>query len=111
MKYIPPNFENGTQEEPLEAMNAAPVKRYYLRFQSIHLLSSGFSPQEAAISVLSTERTIRGWIRLWNHGGVDALWPKNIPGRPKIIDLSDHPDQVEETPWTAKKLHGFITGK
>ena len=118
MKYIPPNFENGTHSELLEAMNAAPLKRYYIRFQSIHLLSSGFSPQEAAISVLRTERTIRGWIRLWNRGGVDALWPQNIPGRPKtikdddkkkIINLLDNPGDVDETHWTARKLHGFIT--
>lgn len=65
-----------------------------------------------------TSRTVHNWIVLWNKGGIDALLPCPRSGRPrkisaevkdKIIHLLEHPEEVEETHWTAKKLHGFIT--
>jgi transposase len=77
----------------------------------------GYPLAEVAKMLGYTSRTIHNWIVLWNKGGIDALLPRPRAGRPrkiaaevkdKIIHLLEHPEEVNETPWTAKKLHGFI---
>ena len=118
MKYIPPNPENGSLAEVIEAMESAPTKKVYVRLQAIRFLFMGHKPSEVGHFVLRSARTIQRWTKLWNKGGIDALLPKPHTGRPtavsardknRIINLLEHPDQAGEAHWTAKKIHGYIT--
>ena len=52
MKYIPPNPENGSLAEVIEAMESAPAKKVYVRLQAIRFLFMGHKPSEAAHFVL-----------------------------------------------------------
>lgn len=118
MKYIPPNPENGTCAQVETAMKATSEKRHFIRLQAIRLLLLKQKPSDVANTVMRTERTIRNWISFWNYGGLDLLLPKPVKGRPRlvgdedkkrIINLLEHPEEAEQSHWTAKKIHGHIT--
>ena len=118
IRYIPPNPDNGSEADLMIAMRSAPERKHFVRLHTIRLLILGYSLREVAIMLGYTTRNIHNWIVLWNNGGIDALLPHQRSGRPrklspqdkdKIIHLLEHPEEAEETHWTAKKLHGFIT--
>ena len=90
----------------------------FKRFQAINMLLVDASPDFIFKAVFCGRRKLTRWIALWNSGGVDALFPQKHTGRPRIIsdqdkerviDLLKPPGAVDETPWAAKKIHGYIT--
>lgn len=120
MRYAPPNRENGPLEDVMTAMKAAPTQKYFVRLQAIRFLLLGHSPAEVSYIVLRSRPTIRRWIAAWNGGGVHALLPRPVPGRPqavsdgdkeRIIRLLEHPESAGESHWTARKIHGYISKK
>lgn len=118
MRPIPPNPENGALTDLEMAMKATRSHKYFIRLQAMRLLILGHPLATVAQLVVRTERTVRHWIALWNRGGLDALLPQPVPGRPRalsqaqqdnIVALLEHPDQRGESHWTARKIHGYIT--
>jgi transposase len=61
---------------------------------------------------------LRKWINRFNHSGVDGIIAKKRPGRTEIIrpeqkneltELIDQPQLADQTFWTAKAFHGYIS--
>lgn len=64
-----------------------------------------------------SSRTVQRWIDAWNLRGIDGLIERYRSGRPKkippekaphIVELVEHPEQVEQDHWTGVKLHGYL---
>lgn len=117
MKYIPPNKENGSLADVIEAMESSPTKKIYIRFLAVKLLFQYQKPAIVADFLNRDLRTIQRWVASWNEGGIDALLAKPVPGRPHavpedkkkiIISLLNDPEQADETHWTIRKIHGYI---
>ena len=53
-----------------------------LRLRAVARRREGKDPQEIAESLLVTDRAVRGWVLLYNAGGIGGLRPKP-PGRPE----------------------------
>ncbi|MBU0519716.1 IS630 family transposase [bacterium] len=118
MVYIPPNPENGSLAEVEIALKSAKSLRASIRLLALRSLLLGVDLCLVAQMVARHEHTVRRWIRLWNSGGIDALLPLPVTGRKpavsaaqqeQIIALLEHPDHAQQSHWTARKLHGYIT--
>ena len=118
MKPFPlPNPENATIAEIDLNINASADFLMIQRLQAIRLLLLKYSPEDTAVMVNRSRKTIRHWVHLWNESGIDELPRKRSSGRPrKIIRLFDstiteivqHPERINREPWTAKVLHGYL---
>lgn len=115
---VQPNTENATLEELRVAAEASPTKRGYIRLNAIRLLLLGYSRAQVCQITSRSDRMVRLWIDLFNHGGIDALRTKKPGGRPRKVKLERVRDvlvPVLENPalagvvhWTGVKLHGYL---
>ena len=118
---IEPNAENATLDELRVAMEAAPTKRSYIRLNTIRLLLAGQSRAMVSQIFCRSDRMIRLWIELFNHGGIDALITRPRPGRPRKVKLQrvrdllvpvlENPQSAGQVHWTGVKLHGYLQEK
>jgi len=120
MKAINPNPENGSLSDIDEGMRCSPDRQTYLRLHALKLLLSGYSKSDVAEIESVTLRSIQNWIRLWNEGGPDALKTGKRSGRSvkipghlhdELCDLLRHPEKVDQTYWSMKLMHGYLTEK
>ena len=99
-------------------MKAAPRQRGYVRMSAIRVLGLGFSHDQSAQMHNVSKRTITRWVNCFNDQGVDGLIDRPRAGRPKKIgpeksaeyrNLIQHPEKVNQTHWTGKKFHGYVS--
>jgi transposase len=112
-----PNAENCSLAELETAMRAAPTQRAFVRMKAIHTLLRGFNHAAVAGFIDVTRETLNQWIKNFNERGIDGLIDAPRSGRPSHISddqkqhyrqLIEHPEQVGQAHWTAKKFHGFL---
>jgi len=113
-----PNAENCTLAELETAAGAAPSRRSYARMMAVKALILGVSHEQVA-SLFNVKRdSVSRWVRRFNERGIDGLIERPRTGRPPKIDpqrgreyreLVLHPERVEETHWTGRKFHGWLT--
>ena len=117
-KLIMPNAENCSIAELDTAAKAAPSKRSHNRLMAIRALLLGILHSQVAALYGITRRTLSYWIKQFNEQGIDALIENSRSGRPRKIspeqsdyycEIIEHPKQVNQTHWTAKKFHGYIS--
>jgi len=112
------NFENASLAELETAMRCTPQRQHVVRLMAMRALGNG-APRGAVAQVFDiSERTLCGWIRNFNAGGIDALLDKKRRGRPRVIDAENFAQKVAplladpaaagECHWTAVKLHGYL---
>jgi transposase len=113
-----PNRENVSLADLEVAAKASPSQRGYVRMTAIRALCLGFSHDQVARLYSVTRRTVSRWVKCFNERGVDGLIDRPRPGRPTKItpeksaeyrDLIQHPEKANETHWTGKKFHGYVT--
>jgi len=113
-----PNQENCTLEELETAARAAPIQRTYIRLMAIKALIMGLPHEQVAALFDVNEDSVSGWVRRFNERGIDGLTEGPRSGRPPKItgertneyrELILHPEQVNETHWTGRKFHGYLT--
>lgn len=113
-----PNRENCSLEELETAAKAAPIQRTYTRLMAIKALAMGFSHEQVAALFGVNEDSVSRWVRRFNERGIDGLTEGPRSGRPPRIkadrtqeyrELVLHPETVNETHWTGRKFHGYLT--
>jgi transposase len=113
-----PNRENCTLEELETAAKAAPIQRTYTRLMAIKALAMGFPHGQVAALFGVNEDSVSRWVRRFNQRGIDGLTEGPRSGRPSIIkgdraqeyrDLMVRPESVNESHWTGRKFHGYLT--
>src|SRR5208337_306551 len=113
-----PNQENCTLEELETAARAAPIQRTYSRLMAIKALIMGLPHEQVAALFGVNEDSISRWVRRFNGRGIDGLTEGPRSGRPPKIKgdrthqypaLVLHPEHVNETHWTGRKFHGYLT--
>ncbi len=100
------------------AAGAAVSLRSHVRMMAIKALLLGISHDQVAKLYDTTRRNLSRWIDRFNTSGIDGLIQRPRPGRPrkitpdkrtKYIELIQHPDRADQTHWTGKKFHGYLT--
>lgn len=113
-----PNRENCTLEELETAAKAAPIQRTNLRLMAIKALTMGIPHKQVAVLFGVNEDSVSRWVRRFNQRGIDGLTEGPRSGRPPKIkgdrareyrDLMMSPESVNETHWTGRKFHGYLT--
>ncbi len=113
-----PNQENCTLEELVTAAKAAPIQRTNLRLMAIKALTMGIAHEQVAALFGVNEDSVSRWVRRFNERGIDGLTEGPRSGRPPKIkgertheyrELLLHPEHVNETHWTGRKFHGYLT--
>ncbi|MDR3605570.1 MAG: IS630 family transposase, partial [Syntrophaceae bacterium] len=113
-----PNAENCTLAELDTAAGATVSLRSHVRMMAIKALLVGISHDQVAKLYDTTRRNLCRWIDRFNTSGIDGLIQKARSGRPrkitadkrtKYIELVQRPDRANETHWTGKKFHGYLT--
>jgi transposase len=59
------------------------------RRRAIELLEQGIGPTETARRVGSSVASVIRWRQAYRAGGIDALAPKPVPGRPRKLDREE----------------------
>lgn len=96
------------EQQPLEAALKAAEKVYwYRRLKVIQLSSQGQSVPELARLFDLSEATIRVYIHVYNHGGLEQLIPQPKPGRPWTLKhlASEWPEILHQSPHQLEKLN------
>ncbi len=113
-----PNQENCTLEELETSAKAAPIQRTQLRLMAIKALTMGLPHTQVAALFGVNEDTVSRWVRRFNERGIDGITEGPRSGRPRKITagrtdeyrtLVLHPEKVNETHWTGRKFHGYLT--
>jgi len=113
-----PNQENCTLEELETAARAAPIQRTNLRLMAIKALTMGISHEQVAVLFGVNEDSVSRWVRHFNERGIDGITEGPRSGRPPKIkgertheyrELILHPEHANETHWTGRKFHGYLT--
>jgi transposase len=110
-----PNAENCTLAELDTAAHAAVSKRSHIRMLAIKCLLMGVTHEQAAGVFNISGRTLSRWIQRFNASGIDGLTEHSRPGQisPEQAvhyrELIRHPQQADQTHWTARKFHGYLT--
>ena len=113
-----PNRENCTLADLEIAAKAAPIQRTNLRLLAIKALAMGIPHEQVAILFGVNEDSVTRWVRRFNQRGIDGLTEGPRSGRPRKIkrertdeyrELVLHPERVNETQWTGRKFHGYLT--
>ena len=112
------NFENASLAEVETARRCTPQRQHAVRLMAIRALGNGAERRAVAQVFAISERTLCGWIRAFNAGGIDALLDRKRRGRPRVMDpvefrekvvpLLADPAGAGECHWTAVKLHGYL---
>lgn len=85
---------------------------------AIKALIMGLPHEQVATLFGVNEDSASRWVRRFNQQGIDGLTEGSRSGRPPKIsgELTDeysnlvlHPKQVNETHWTGRKFHGYLT--
>lgn len=114
---ICPNPENCSLAELETAMRAAPKQPAFVRMKALHTLLRGFDHATVAGVFDVSRETLNRWIHKFNARGLDGLIDAPRSGRPAHITpeqkqkyriLIEHPEQVGQAHWTAKKFHGHL---
>jgi transposase len=117
-KLTMPNAENCSLAELNVAAHAAPTKQSHNRLMAIRELLLGITHDQVAALYNKTRRTLSIWIKRFNGQGIDGLIERHRHGRPRKIsqeqtpaylELIEQPKLVDQTHWTAKKFHGYLT--
>jgi transposase len=117
MKNIQPDCENGTLLDVEQTMNSSANRHFYRRLLALRLLLQGRTQADVASIINVSVRSIRRWVKSWNRGGIDALANRPKSGRPpavtaeqrrEIVALITDVHKVNQTHWTAVKLHGYL---
>jgi transposase len=111
-------LENAKEEEISAAKRCAPTMEGFVRFLAIEQLYRGMGEKEVARLSDRSVKTIKRWIIAFNARGIDGVAIKGKSGRPRIIPkdkfaeeiipLVLEPGKINETHWTAIKLHGYL---
>ena len=113
-----PNPENCTLLELETAAKAAPIRRTYVRLMSIKALIAGMDHKQVAALFGVNEDSLSRWVRHFNERGIDGLIEGKRSGRPPKIgpdesceyrELVLYPEQADQTRWTGRKFHGYLT--
>ena len=113
-----PNAENCSLAELDTAANAAISKRSHIRLMAMKMLILGITTLQVAALFNISLRTLSRWVKRFNEFGIDGLIEPPRSGRPRKIkpeqaaeyrDLIMNPEQADQTHWTAKKFHGYLT--
>ena len=113
-----PNLENCTDEELTTSAKAAPIQRTNLRLTAIKALAMGIPHAQVALLFGVNEDSVSRWVRRFNERGIDGITEGSRSGRPPKIkpqrsqefsELILHPEHVNETHWTGRKFHGYLT--
>ena len=113
-----PYAENCSLEVLDIAAGAAVSLRSHVRMMATKALLVGISHDQVAKLYHTTRRNLCRWIDRFNTSGIDGLVQKARSGRPrkitpdkrtKYIELVQCPDRSNETHWTGKKFHGYLT--
>ncbi|MGC8603195.1 MAG: helix-turn-helix domain-containing protein [Desulfomonilaceae bacterium] len=100
------------------AAGAAASLRSHVRMMAIKALLVGISHDQVAKLYDTTRRNLCRWIDRFNTSGIDGLvqkarsrLPRKITDdkRTEYIELVQRPDRANETHWTSKKFHGYLT--
>ena len=112
------NLENATLEEVLSCQKCTPNRKSYWRLKIVEKFYRGYGTKELATIEGCSLRTMQRLVNLWNQKGIDGILDKGSAGRPRKIDrerfkdqlipLFLHPDQCQESHWTAIKFHGYV---
>lgn len=115
---VDPNPENASAADLDSAIKAAVTFLSKNRLQAIKALIMGATRDFVCKLFSISERTLRRWNSAWNDQGIDGLIDRRHPGRPRAIaeeqakyfeKVIEDPSLAQETHWTAKKFHGWIT--
>ncbi len=115
-----PNSENCTLAELETAAGAAVSKRSHVRMMAIKALLLGIAYEQVAALYAVPEKTLSRWVGRFNERGIDGLIEGRHTGRPQKItpqqssvyeELIQHPERVDQTHWTGKKFHGYLTNE
>jgi len=113
-----PNAENCSLAELDTAAGAAVSLRSHVRMMAIKALLLGISHDQVAKLYDTTRRNLSRWIDRFNTSGIDGLIQRPRSGRPRkitpdrrtrYIELIQHPDLADQSHWTGKKFHGYLT--
>lgn len=113
-----PNRENCSLEDLEIAAQAAVSRRSHVRLMAMKSLMFGVTHDQVAGIFDITRRTLSDWVRRFNDQGIDGLIDSPKSGRPRKIspeqtpayrELVEHPEEANQTHWTAKKFHGYLT--
>ncbi len=113
-----PNTENCTLEELETAGKAGPSMRTFTRLKGIKALAMGLPHGQVAALFGVNEDSVSRWVRRFNERGIDGLTEGQRSGRPRKIreepaqeyrELVLHPERANETHWTGRKFHGYLT--
>ena len=117
---ILPNPENGKPEELEIAIKCASSQRSRVRLLAMKALMMDLKFEVVAKLFGVSERTIVRWVKAWNEKGIDGVIERRRAGRLRKIpadkvknieELVEHPQKVNQTHWTGKKLHGYLRGE
>ena len=113
-----PNAENCSLSELETAAQAAVSKRSHIRMMAMKALFFDVSHDQVAGIYSVSRRTLLRWIKRFNDSGIDGLTEKSRCRRPRKIkpqqaaeyrELIINPDKVQQTHWTARKFHGYLS--
>jgi transposase len=113
-----PNTENCTLEELETAAKAGPSMRTFTRLKGIKALAMGLPHGQVATLFGVNEDSVSRWVRRFNDRGIDGLIEGQRSGRPRKFrgeqaqeygELVLHPERANETHWTGRKFHGYLT--
>jgi len=117
-KVTLPNAENCSLAELNVAAQAAPTLKSHIRLMAMRALFLGIPHDQVASLYNKTRRTLSIWIKRFNEQGIDGLIERHRHGRPhkisreqtpSYLELIEQPELVDQTHWTAKKFHGYLT--
>lgn len=99
-------------------MKCAPRRPGALRIRGIWAMGKGMGRPEVALFCNVDEKTVLGWVKRFNSGGIDGLADRPRTGAPRriskeemaagVLPVLDDPGSVGEEHWTAVKLRGFL---
>ena len=85
---------------------------------AVKALLLGIAYEQVAALHAVPEKTLSRWVGRFNESGIDGLIEGRHTGRPQKItpqdssvyeELIQHPERVDQTHWTGKKFHGYLT--
>jgi transposase len=85
---------------------------------AVKALILGVQHEQVAALFSVNEDSLGRWVRRFNEQGIDGLIEGHRSGRPRSIkpeqadvyrELVLHPEQVDQTHWTGRKFHGYLT--
>jgi hypothetical protein len=99
-------------------METPPTKRGYIHLNAVRLLPSDTPCAVICQALCCSDRMVRLWIELFNHGGVGAMSNRLSGGRKRKVKLErvcnllvpvlEKPAQAGVVHWTGITPHGYL---